>query len=65
MVAAAFLLMKDDLFSVLTCPRCGKELKVDKYRKFLHCMHCDIQYPIRDGVPDLRLPDEKENHKKK
>lgn len=52
--------MKDDLFSVLACPRCRKELTADKYRTLLFCAHCELQFDIKDGVPDLRLPDEKD-----
>jgi hypothetical protein len=43
------------LLSKLACPRCkGPLINIPPE---LHCQHCRLAYPIRDGVPVL-LPGE-------
>ena len=55
-----------NIYSMLVCPKCKGDLKEDGYGKFLHCVKCDIFYPMRDGIPDLRIPkDDKKKQESK
>ena len=45
----------DDLYKVLICPKCHKDLH--KNEKFLFCNFCDIKYPLKEGTPFLTIPD--------
>ena len=53
--------MKKDLVKILCCPTCkgDLDLKIDKEEKkeiitgkFI-CKKCNVDYPIKDGIPDL------------
>ena len=58
--------MKRDLINILACPVCKEnlQLKVEKEDKgeivngSLHCVKCNVYYPIVDSIPNL-LPPEK------
>jgi len=57
--------MKRELVAILVCPVCkGKlELGVEEENEteivsgFLYCPKCNVNYPIRDTIPDLLPPD--------
>lgn len=53
--------MESDFYSILACPKCKGDLKKDKYGKFLHCVSCDEMYPIKEGIPDLRVIEKKDS----
>jgi hypothetical protein len=42
------------LLDVLQCPNCTNKLK-EEDRKLI-CINCSVQYPIVDGIYDLRYP---------
>jgi len=42
-----------DLFDILACPVCKKNLKYTNDKKRLLCSNCKKKYPIRDGIPIL------------
>jgi hypothetical protein len=46
------------LLPTLACPRCKGPLLLPRPNE-LHCRHCGLAYPIRNGVPVL-LPEEAE-----
>lgn len=50
--------MKDpkELYDILACPVCKKELRYDGQRKVLFCDNCKKEYPIIEGIPIL-LPE--------
>jgi len=53
---------------VLRCPVCRGELGLVQRRTegdeilegTLTCAHCKVDYPIRDGIPDLLPPHERD-----
>jgi len=55
--------MKESLLNILRCPECKGELElaVEKKNKeieegTLHCSKCAIDYPIKDGIPNMITP---------
>ena len=58
--------MKKELMSIIACPVCKGELKLnvteesgeDLISGSLYCSHCNTSYPIVDTIPNL-LPPEK------
>jgi uncharacterized protein YbaR (Trm112 family) len=61
--------MRLSLLSILACPVCGGDLKfvsLEKYPRHeddaktgtMACAACGLKYPIRDGIPRLRPPEE-------
>jgi ubiquinone/menaquinone biosynthesis C-methylase UbiE len=42
------------LLDVLQCPACGSKLKEEDQK--LICTNCSVEYPIVDGIYDLRYP---------
>jgi uncharacterized protein len=44
-----------ELLDLLGCPRCKGPLTHAAEIEALICRHCNLQYPIRGGVPILRL----------
>lgn len=42
----------------LVCPRCHTGLVLRE--NFLVCMHCEATYTVVDGIPDLRVPTDRE-----
>jgi len=59
--------MKKKLLDILACPVCKGELelKVDKEDSgeiitgSLYCPKCDVNYPIKDTIPNLLPPEKK------
>ena len=49
-----------ELFDILACPLCKSDLKYNKDKTQLVCGKCNIEYPIKEGIPIL-LPPEKES----
>ena len=50
------------LLSTLACPQCKGPLLLssgDGGPDALHCRHCGLAYPIRNGVPELVLEEAK------
>jgi len=49
--------MKDpipkELFKILACLVCKKDLKYTKDKKGLVCSKCKHKYPIKEGIPML------------
>jgi len=65
--------MKRDLLDILRCPQCKGELKLNSSETdatsdedtsqeiqegILHCKKCEIDYPIKDGIPNMLPPEE-------
>ena len=57
--------MKKDLMKILCCPVCkgdldlqiGKEDGNEVLEGVLHCVKCNENYPIQDGIPNLLPPE--------
>jgi len=53
--------MKKEIVNILCCPTCkgGLTLEVKKEEDgdiitgLFTCAHCQVTYPIKDGIPDL------------
>ncbi len=61
--------MRIDLLSLLACPVCGADLKFSSLENFprhdepvergtLACVSCRKEFPVTDGIPRLRPPEE-------
>ena len=63
--------MKRELMKILACPVCkgGLELNVTQESEAeivsgsLRCPHCQVLYPIDEGIPNLLLPEGQERNK--
>ena len=57
--------MKDKLLDILVCPECKGELKLTISERIkgeiitgsLFCTKCNVDYPVKGGIPNL-LPQE-------
>ncbi len=57
--------MKSALMDILACPACKSKLKLESSARSgddivsgtLKCSKCGQTYPIKDGIPDLLLPE--------
>jgi len=49
----------EDLLKILTCPICKSKLEYDKKKNILRCNKCEINYPIKEGIPILTPPEKK------
>ena len=57
--------MKKELMSILACPRCKGELKLEVEVEEgdevisgkLNCATCNLSYPIEDEIPNLLPPE--------
>jgi len=45
--------LPEDLLKILTCPVCKSKLEYKKEKNILRCNKCRIDYPIKEGIPDL------------
>ncbi|MFC2038973.1 methytransferase partner Trm112 [Chloroflexota bacterium] len=60
--------MKKELMEILVCPVCKGELEltVDEENEkeivsgSLRCGKCDVSYPIKDTIPNLLPPDQRD-----
>ena len=60
--------MRPDLLEILRCPVCRGELTLTTRKTEgseilegdLACAKCRVDYPIREGIPDLLPPDERD-----
>ncbi|HYA71119.1 MAG TPA: methytransferase partner Trm112 [Thermoplasmata archaeon] len=60
--------MRPDLMEILRCPLCRGELALSVEKReageivegMLTCGKCHVDYPIREGIPDLLPPDERD-----
>lgn len=43
------------LLEILVCPKCRKPVIATQEGDFLTCNHCQLHYPVRDGIPVMML----------
>ena len=43
------------LLEILVCPKCKGELEYRETESALHCNHCRLKYPVRDGIPIMLI----------
>jgi uncharacterized protein len=43
------------LLEILVCPKCKGELEYHQEQEALHCLHCRLKYPVRDGIPIMLI----------
>ena len=62
--------MKPSLLEILCCPKCKGDLELHVFESDeksgeilsgdLYCKNCDIHFPIEDGIPNMLLPEQRE-----
>ena len=62
--------MKPSLLEILCCPKCKGDLELQVFESDeksgeiisgdLYCKNCDIHFPIEDGIPNMLLPEQRE-----
>ena len=62
--------MKLSLLEILCCPKCKGDLELQVFESDeksgeiisgdLYCKNCDIHFPIEDGIPNMLLPEQRE-----
>lgn len=45
--------MLSELIDILACPVCKEKFTPAEDNSSLLCLHCGLQYPVRDGIPVL------------
>lgn len=43
------------LLAILVCPKCKGELEYREAESVLVCHHCNLKYPVRDGIPIMLI----------
>jgi uncharacterized protein YbaR (Trm112 family) len=59
--------MKKELMAILVCPVCKGKLELAIEREddheivtgALYCPHCQVNYPIKDTIPNLLPPEQR------
>ena len=60
--------MKKELMDILACPVCKGDLELNVKEEnekevvtgSLYCRKCEEQYPIKDAIPNLLPPDQRD-----
>ncbi len=63
--------MKRELMKILACPVCKGDLELNVTQESgteivsgnLRCPHCQVLYPIDEGIPNLLPPESQERNK--
>ncbi|BCS52423.1 Trm112 family protein [Geobacter sp. SVR] len=48
-------MLSHDLFDILACPACKGDLARDDSKQVLYCQSCNLNFPVRDGIPVMLL----------
>ena len=51
-------LISPQLKAILVCPVCHGELEEDAEKSVLRCQNDGREYPVREGIPIMMVPDE-------
>ncbi len=51
--------LPQDLVKILACPICKSKLDYKKEKNILRCNRCKIDYPVKEGIPQLLPPKKK------
>ncbi|MBW2982031.1 Trm112 family protein [Candidatus Woesearchaeota archaeon] len=51
--------LPEDLLKILACPICKSRLDYKKEKNILRCNKCQIDFPIKEGIPHLLPPEKK------
>jgi uncharacterized protein YbaR (Trm112 family) len=54
-------MIKQELLDILACPKCKKEISLDKEARYLICRYCKLKYPINEQDIPIMLIDRAEN----
>lgn len=49
------MLLSSSLLEILVCPKCKNPVVPTQEGGFLICTHCQLHYPVRDGIPVMML----------
>lgn len=47
------------LLDILACPKCKKSVQYNDDKTTLLCVKCQLEYPIRDGIPVMLIDEAK------
>jgi len=47
----------EKLLEILVCPRCRREVEGNAFSSSLICRHCNLAYPVNEGIPRLVAED--------
>lgn len=47
------------LLEILACPKCKGDLNLNGKKEGLICNTCQLEYPIRDGIPVMLVEEAK------
>ncbi len=51
-------LISAQLKEILVCPTCHGELEEDEAKSVLRCQNDGQEFPVRDGIPIMMVPDD-------
>ncbi len=51
-------LISAQLKEILVCPTCYGELEEDEAKSVLRCTNDGTEFPVRDGIPIMMVPEE-------
>jgi hypothetical protein len=47
--------VSEELLSILACPKCKGEIRLNSAGDGLDCLSCRLTYPIRDDIPVMLI----------
>jgi len=47
------------LLEILVCAKCKESIVSSREEDMLICNHCQLKYPVRDGIPVMMLDEAK------
>ena len=47
--------ISDELLEILVCPKCKKEIYLNKEKNGLVCQSCSLLYEIKDDIPIMLI----------
>jgi hypothetical protein len=52
--------LKEDLISIMCCPKCKGEVELSEAGDAIVCDACALEYPVRAGIPVMLVSEAKE-----
>ena len=51
-------MVSEELLEMLVCPKCKTKLHLNSHLNCLICKRCNLQFEIKNGVPDMVIDGE-------
>jgi len=49
-------MIDEELLKIIACPKCKGDIEYIKgENEFFNCYNCNLQYPIKDGIPIMLI----------